>query len=126
MMAAAFAPFVQRAPLCVMARFTLENLFCPKRLDALFENTAQRQYHKEVLFSQVTELMMSVVLRVDASVHGAYRKRADILQVSDQAIYDKLQCMELGVSAALVADSATHVAPVIDLLKARLPAWLPG
>lgn len=125
-MAAAFAPFVERAPLCVMARLTLENLFSPERLDTFFENTAQRQYHKELLFSQVAELMMSVVLRVEASVHGAYRKRADILPVSDQAIYDKLQCLELGVSAALVSDSASHLMPVIDLLGARLPAWLPG
>jgi hypothetical protein len=126
MMAAAFVPFVEQAPLCVMSRLTLENLFSPKRLDALFEKTAERQYQKELLFSQVSELMMSVVLRVNPTVHAAYRKRADILQVSDQAIYDKLQCMELGVSAALVADSASHLAPVIDLLKARLSAWLPG
>lgn len=109
-----------------MARLTLENLFEPERLDRLFNDTAQRQYEKELLFSQVTELMMSVVLRVDGSVHGAYRKRKDILNVTDQAIYDKLQCMELGVSAALVHDSARYLTPVIDLLGARLPAWLPG
>src|SRR5207244_9061253 len=30
------------------------------------------------------------------------------------------------VPPALVADSALQVAPVIDALKARLPAWLPG
>lgn len=126
MMAAAFVPFVDKAPLCVMSRLTLENLFSPKRLDVLFKNTAERQYEKELLFSQVSELMMSVVLRVNPSVHAAYRQRADILPVSDQAIYDKLQCMELGVSTALVADSADHLAPVIDLLGARLPAWLPG
>ena len=39
------------------------------------------------------------------------RKRKEDLPVSDQAIYDKLQCMELGVSAALVADSAAQAAP---------------
>ena len=126
MMPAAFSPFVERAPLCVMTRLTLENLFRPERLDALFHKVARRQYHKELLFSQVTELMMSVVLRVDDSVHAAYRKRMEELSVSDQAIYDKLQCMELNLSAALVADSAAQVRPVIDALHARLPAWLPG
>src|SRR5690349_3802868 len=126
MIPAAFAPFLEHAPLCVMARLSLECLFRPERLDELFRNTSRQQYEKELLFSQVVELMMSVVLRVDASVHAAYQKRAASLPVSDQAIYDKLQHMELGVSAALVADSATQLGPVIDTLQARLPAWLPG
>lgn len=126
MMPAGFTPFIEQAPLCVMTRLSLENLFLPQRLDALFEEVAQRQYHKELLFSQVVELMMSVVLRVHDSVHAAYRKRERDLPVSDQAIYDKLQCMELGLSAALVRDSADRVHPVIDALGARLPAWLPG
>jgi DDE family transposase len=124
MIPAAFAPFLQEAPLCVMARLTLECLFDPDRLDALFRQTAQRQYQKELLFSQVVELMTSVVLRVQPTVLAAYKKRP--LPVSDQALYDKLQCMELDVSAALVADSATQIAPVLDDLGARLPPWLPG
>jgi hypothetical protein len=126
MMPAAFAPFVEQAPFCVMTRLALEALFRPERLDELFRDTAERQYKKELLFSQVVELMMSVVLRVEPTVHAAYKKRADLLPVSDQAVYDKLQCMELGVSAAMVTDSAAQVAPVIKALKARLPAWLPG
>jgi hypothetical protein len=126
MMPAAFTPFLEGAPLCVMTRLSLESLFQPQRLDALFRDKAKQQYQKELLFSQVVELMMAVVLRVEPSVHGAYRKRKDQLPVSDQAIYDKLQCMELGVSAALVADSAQQIAPVINILKARSPAWLPG
>lgn len=124
MIPAAFDPFLQEAPLCVMARLTLECLFDPDRLDALFRQTAQRQYQKELLFSQVVELMTAVVLRVQPTVLAAYKKRQ--LPVSDQALYDKLQCMELDVSAALVADSATQIAPVLDELGARLPPWLPG
>jgi hypothetical protein len=126
MIAAAFAPFLKEAPLCVMTRLTLESLFLPDRLDALFRETAQRQYQKELLFSELVELMMSVVLRVDPSVHAAYKKRSDLLSVSDQAIYDKLQCMELSVSGALVEDSATRLAPVIDALDARSPDWVRG
>lgn len=126
MMPAAFAPFVEQTPFCVMSRLSLESLFRPERLDELFRTTAKRQYKKELLFSQVVELMMSVVLRVEPTVHAAYKKRADVLPVSDQAVYDKLQCMELGVSAAMVADSAAQVGPVIKALKTRLPAWLPG
>jgi hypothetical protein len=126
MIPAAFSPFLDKAPLCVMTRLSLECLFQPERLDALFRSTAEQQYEKELLFSQLVELMMSVVLRVEPSVHAAYRNRRDQLGVSDQAVYDKLQCLELGVSQALVADSAAQVQAVMDCLNARLPAWLPG
>jgi hypothetical protein len=126
MIPAVFEPFLQEAPLCVMTRVALESLFDPDRLDALFRNTAQRQYQKELLFSQVVELMNSVVLRVHPSVLAAYKKRRHLLSVSDQAVYDKLQCMELAVSEALVADSATHIAPVLTALDGGLPPWLPG
>jgi hypothetical protein len=126
MIPAAFTPFLEQTPFCVMTRATLECLFSPERLDTLFQNTAQRQYHKEVLFSQIVELMMSVVLRLDPSVNAAYQKRAAWLPVSDQAIYDKLRLMELDISAALVADSAEQLEPVLTALKACLPPWLPG
>jgi len=46
--------------------------------------------------------------------------------VSDQALYDKLNRMELGIAAALVRDSARRAAEAIDALGARRPAWLPG
>jgi hypothetical protein len=126
MMPAAFDAFIEKAPLCVMARMTLESLFDERRLDHLFERTAQRQYHRELLFSQMVELMMSVVLRADKSVLAAYRKRADSLGVSDEAVYQKLQCQELRISEALVKDSAERLAPVIDALEARHQPLLPG
>jgi hypothetical protein len=126
MIPAAFEPFLKETPLCVMARTALESLFLPEHLDELFRDTAQRQYQKELLFSQLVELMTSVVLRVNESVHDAYRKRADQLPVSDQAVYDKLRCMEPAVSARLVAYSADRVGDVIDALGGRLDPWLPG
>jgi Transposase DDE domain len=126
MLPAAFRPFLEQAPLCVLGRLTIENLFQPERLDSLFRDTAQVQYERELLFSQVVELMLSVVLQVHPTVHAAYQKRAAELPVSDQAIYDKLRCMELGVSAALVEDSATRLTPVIDALGARSPDWVRG
>src|SRR5436190_7183489 len=87
--------FIGRSPICVMAQAVLENLFQPERLDELFERTAQQQYKRTLLFSSVVELMHSVVLGVEPSVYAAYRKRRHTLQVSDQAVYDKLDRMEL-------------------------------
>lgn len=126
MIPAAFEPFLEQAPLGVLARVVLERLFLPERLDLLFRSTAQRQYERELLFSQVAELMLAVVLRTHPSVHAAYKKRAGLLPVGDQAVYEKLRCLELGVSAALVRDSAEQVGPVIEQLGAPLPPWLPG
>jgi Transposase DDE domain len=118
--------FIGRSPICVMARSVLENLFQPDRLDELFERTAQRQYKRTLLFSAVVELMHSVVLGVEPTVYAAYRKRRQALKVSDQAVYDKLDGMELGLSAALVEDSAQQAAGVVKLLAAQRAAWLPG
>src|SRR5216683_613068 len=126
MLPKAFDAFVQQRPICVMARAVVENFFQPERLDALFEQTAQTQYKRTLLFSSVVELMHSVVLCVEPSVYSAYRKRRHTLKVSDQAVYDKLDGMELGLSAALVEDSAQQAEGVINALGARREPWLPG
>lgn len=121
-----FEPFVNKRPICVLARATLEHLFEPQQLDELFARTAVKQYTHKLLFSALVEMMVAVVLCVEPSVHAAYRNRRNTFAVSDQAIYDKLQAMELGISAALVADSANKAARVIDELGGRRAPWLPG
>lgn len=121
-----FEPFLKATPICVMARATLAHIFNPAAIDQLFARVAQRQYTHQLLFSSLVDLMGQVVLRQQPSVHAAYRQAKAVLPVSDQAVYDKLQCVELAVSAALVHDSAQRVAPVIDALDARVPALLPG
>lgn len=126
MLPKAFHPFIEQRPICVMARAVLEQLYEPKRLDALFQATAQKQYTRSLLFSTVVELMTAVVLCVDPSVYAAYRNRRHRIPVSDEALYQKLQGMELGVSAALVRDSAQQAAALIDQLGARRKPWLRG
>jgi hypothetical protein len=126
MIPAAFAPFLDQAPLCVLTRAVLERLFLPARLDELFHDSAERQYERDLLFSEVAELMLAVALQTEPSVYAAYKKRAAALPVSDQAVYDKLRGIELGVSAALVRDSADQVGPVIAALGATVPPLLPG
>ena len=123
---ALFEPFIQQRPICVMARMVLENLFNPQRLDALFNRTAKTQYTRELLFSTLADLMGQVVLSVQPSVHAAYQAMAQQVGVSDQAVYDKLNNVELDVSAELVRDSARQAAAVIEALGAALPAMLPG
>jgi IS4 transposase len=126
MLPAAFLPFVQQRPVGVMARAIVERFFEPEPLDALFRRTATAQYERSLLFSSVVDLMQAVVLGAEPSVFAAFRKRRHKLPVSDDSVYNKLKGMELGVSAALVRDSAQRAAAVVDELQARRAPWLPG
>jgi Transposase DDE domain len=121
-----FAPFVKERPICVMARAVLERLLDAQRLDDLFARTAERQYTRELLFSSLVQLMSEVVLGVHPSVHAAYQAQKDALGVSTTALYNKLDRVETGVSAALVRDSAVLAEPVVKALRASHPRWLPG
>ena len=121
-----FAPFVKERPICVMARAILERLLDAPRLDALFARTAQQQYTRELLFSSLVQLMSEVVLGVHPTVHAAYQANKDAIGVSTTALYNKLDRVETGVSAALVRDSAELAEPVVKALRASHPRWLPG
>jgi hypothetical protein len=121
-----FEPFLNEAPICVMARGVLQRILNPQHIDRLFTQHARHQYTHELLFSSLADLMARVVLRQEPSVHAAYRKLENQLPVSDQSIYNKLRHVELTVSAALVHDSARRIAPVIRALRASLPPLLPG
>jgi hypothetical protein len=126
MMPAAFEPFLRQAPLAVLARVTVESLFDSDRLDALFEEHAEDQYHRELLFSHVVDLMLSVVLGTKPSLHAAFRDRAGEIRVSAQAVYDKIRCLDLPIAEAVVADSARQLGAVMAQLGAGLPEPLPG
>jgi IS4 transposase len=121
-----FAPFVQERPICVMARAVLERLLDPQRIDALFARTAERQYTRELLFSSLVQLMSEVVLGVHPTVHAAYQANKAAIGVSTTALYNKLDRVETGLSAALVHDSATLAEPVIKALGSSHPRWIPG
>ncbi|HVL11617.1 MAG TPA: transposase [Gemmata sp.] len=118
--------FLRAAPCAVLARTTLENLFDPRRLDDLFHRAAERQYHREVFFSDVLHLMLGVVLGTKPSVLAAYRAVRDELGVSHQAIYAKLAGTDDALTEALVADSADQVRPVVAELGAVRDEVVPG
>jgi IS4 transposase len=121
-----FQPFLDAAPICVMARGVAEDILNPARIDALFERTAERQYTRDWPFSLLVDLMSQVVLDIQPSVHAAHRAMAQQLGVSDQAVYDKLRHVELKVSAELVRDSARQAQAVIEQLHTTAPPLLPG
>jgi IS4 transposase len=121
-----FELFAQEAPVSVMVRATLENALNPLALDQLFEDTAQRQYTRTLLFSAIVDLMSTVVCRIRPSINAAYKKHASVLGVTRKAVYDKLDRLEPGIAAALVRHTATALEPVITAMGGELPPWLPG
>jgi IS4 transposase len=118
--------FVERCPAAVMVRATLEKLLRPDRLDQIFEDARQRQYSRQLLFSQVVAVMASVVTRTQASVHSTYLAMRDRLGVSPAALYEKLNRTEPEVASVMVRRTAADAAGVIDAMPSAKRVILPG
>jgi hypothetical protein len=121
-----FERFAEESPVSVMARAALENALTPTDVDALFEDVAQKQYTRELLFSDVVDLMAMVVCKIRPSINAAYKKHAATLGVTRQAVYDKINGTEPPIAAALVRHTAGVIAPVITAMGGGRPPWLPG
>jgi hypothetical protein len=121
-----FERFAEQSPVTVMARAALEHALSPGAIDALFENVAERQYTRKLLFSQVVDLMSTVVCNIRPAIHAAFQANAEAIGVSLRAVYDKLDRTEPGVSAELVRHTARTLGPVITAMGGGRPAWLPG
>jgi IS4 transposase len=126
MLDSVFDRFVEKSPVSVMARGILERILNPEQLDEWFLRTAEKQYTKELLFSVVFELMNDVVCGVHSSVHSAYQASEKAHAVSIQAVYQKLNGIEITTSAELVRYAAREVAPMIAELGGTQPPRLPG
>jgi IS4 transposase len=101
-----FKPFIEGSPLSVMMRGLVERLLNPEQMDQWFEQFAQEQYTRELLFSTVVSLMLEVVCGSRKAVNAAYQAMAEAIPVSIQAVYDKLQGVEPAVAAELVRYTA--------------------
>jgi IS4 transposase len=121
-----FERFAQESPLSVMAQGVLENALSPRAVDQLFEDVAERQYTRKLLFSSVVDLMGLVVCRIRPAICAAYQARSEVIEASLRAVYDKLDRTAPGLSAALVHTTAARLAPVIDAMKGGRPELLPG
>ena len=121
-----YESFVSDSPICVMARAALENVLAEDRLNAIFDQNAKRQRDGELMFSTVADMMGSVVCRIRPSINAAYVARAEEIDVTVKAVYDKLKGIENGVSRGLVKETASHMASIIEATKATLPELVPG
>lgn len=126
MLAPIFDAFVQESPISVMMRGVMEHVFRPARLDELFERQANVQYTRELLFSSVVNLMSLVVCGIHPSVNAAYKAKAETMNVQRAALYQKLNGIEVNVSAAMVRETAAELGQMIGEMGGAHPPLLPG
>jgi IS4 transposase len=126
MLGKVFARFVEKSPISVMVRGTLERVLGADQLDAWYARTAQKQYSRDLLFSTVYDLLSQVVFCIQPSVHAAYRHHEDNVGTSVVSVYNKLKGVETHTSAELVRYSATALTPLIAQVGGACAPWLPG
>jgi hypothetical protein len=121
-----FEKFLARSPLSVMVRGRLERVFDPEKLERLVSDNALWQYTRELTFAPCVGLMSDVVFRLVPSV-GAWDKahQAEI-PVPRQAVYDKLQQLELPTAAGLVAYAGRALGACLPQMPSPPPPLLPG
>lgn len=70
--------------------------------------------------------MSLVVCGIHPSVSAAYRAKAEEMNVSRTAVYDKLNGVELNVSSAIVRETAIPMARLIEFVGGKSPQILSG
>ena len=112
-LAEVFERFVAESPLTVMLRILLEQSLSAEDVDELFDQQAQRQYHRDLLFSTVVTLMSLVVCGISPSINAAYQSKTKGIGVSIQSVYNKLNGLEPSIIEALVRRSVSQAQELI-------------
>src|SRR5258708_5642075 len=99
MLGKVFERFIEKSPISVMVRGTLERVLGADQLNAWFARTAQKQYTRTLLFSTIYDVLSQVVFRIKPSVRAAYREQADEVGASLISVYNKLNGVETRTSA---------------------------
>lgn len=121
-----FTGFIKESAVTVMVRSLLERLLHPAQLDEWFDQTAESQYTRDLLFSSVFGLMLEVVCRVRPSVNRAYDAHVETIPVSLASVYNKLNGLETHTSAELVRYSAKEAVALIREIGGERESLLPG
>jgi len=97
----------------------MEYALSPSLVKEIFETAAVKQCTRELLFSDVVDLMAGVVCQVFPSVSAAYQKQAWRLAVGRRAVYDKSNQVEPNVTRPLVVQTARRLESVVGYLARR-------
>lgn len=126
MLDAIFEKFVKDSPVSVMMRALMERTFSADSIERIFENNAEVQYTRDLLFSSLVNLMSLVVCGIHPSVNAAYKAKAVKLNVSRPSVYNKLNGVETAVSEALLRDTCVPLASLIQGWRGSMPGLVPG
>ena len=121
-----FERFVEQTPLTVMVRAIMERIFATEQLEQLFEDTAERQYTRELLFSTVVGIMSLVVCGIYPSVGAAYKAFEKVVGVSKVSLYAKINGLEPKLSQAVVRYSSAQLSSVVAEFTQASQIILPG
>jgi hypothetical protein len=121
-----FQAFVDKSPVSVMVRGTLERILDQERLERLLQDHATSQYTLKITLAQCVQIMDAVVFKTQPSVGAWYKDHGHGLSATRQSLYDKLKRMEPAVSAALVHYSGVELLDCIRGMKGVPKEPLPG
>jgi len=121
-----FERFVEGSPISVMARGIMERVLNPEQLNAWYDDTTEKQYTRDLLFSSIFDIMSQVVLDSHHSVHAAYQASKEDIAVSVTSVYNKLNGIESNTSAELVRYATGEIKPVIEKLGGTVDPLLLG
>ncbi len=121
-----FLAFATQRPFATMTQMVLRRSLAANDIDQLFEDHAEEQYHRSLLFSSLTALVSGVVLGKYASMNAGYKKVKDKLGVSITAVYEKLQRVELPVVQQLVRQSYRQTVEICKDIGCVSHHCLPG
>src|SRR5882757_5510003 len=86
-----FQAFVDKSPVSVMVRGTLERILHPEPLEKVFQDHAVSQYTLKITFAQCVQIMDAVVFKTVPSVGAWYKDHGHLLSATRQSMYDKLK-----------------------------------
>ena len=73
-----FERFTHGDTIPVMTQAVMENALSPRIIDQLFEDVAERQYTRDLLFSSIVELMSLVVCRCGSSAGSSSARMSTV------------------------------------------------
>jgi hypothetical protein len=114
-----FDAFIEQTPAAVAVRAVLQRLLPAERLDQLFNDTAEDQYEKKLLFSTIMNLMLHVTQKNSPSLRQAYLAHQHEIPATLSAVYQKVNNLEPHLCAELVRYSARRLRPVLQSIDAE-------
>ena len=121
-----FGEFVNKSPISVMARATVQHALSASELDKLFNEHSELGYEKQLLFSTTVDLMSMVACGNAPHVKSAFNKIKDRVPVTLKCVYEKLQRIETPVSRELVRHVAGRCESLVDEMGGRCEPLLTG